>query len=238
MKPYLFLDAGGTVLFPDFNAAVELLASTGYETDVRALFRAFSLVLFEADVHPDRIPPGGAFPASLLPAVLQQAGIPLEQADLLGQHLGAQAPALGWSATFPWVRPALVELREQGYRMSIISNSDGRVAERLAHAGLDDLFDRIYDSAIVGSEKPDPGIFRKAMDELNLEPSQCLHVGDMYYYDVLGANRAGVAAVLLDPFGLSVGRPGLRIRTITDYPNFLAGINGVSGPGFHPLAGQ
>lgn len=157
---------------------------------------------------------------------------------MLGRHLRNQSSALGWDSTFPWVRPALEELREQGYRMSIISNSDGLVAERLAHAGLADLFERIYDSAIVGYEKPDPGIFQKALDDLDLDPSRCLHLGDMYYYDVLGANRAGVAAVLLDPFGLSVGRPGLRIRTVTDYPHFLAGIHEVTGPAFHPLAGQ
>ena len=238
MKPYLFFDAGGTVIFPDFARAADLLRATGHPVDAETLFRVFSVLLYRTDRPPEELPPGDPFPQGLGVAVLEEAGVPSEQAELLARQLAQEPPALGWAATFPWVKPALEELRRQGYGMSVISNSDGRVAERLAHAGLDTYFDRIYDSAIVGYEKPHPGIFQKALDELGLEPSQCLHVGDMYYYDVLGANRAGVAAVLLDPFGLSVGRPGLRIRTVTDYPHFLAGIHEVTGPAFHPLAGR
>ncbi|MBO2520098.1 MULTISPECIES: HAD family hydrolase [Limnochorda] len=237
MKPYLFFDAGGTVIFPDFARAAELLQATGHPVDAETLFRAFSVLLYRVD-RPPAEQHGDPFPQGLGVAILEEVGVPSEQAELLARQLANEPPGLDWAATFPWVKPALEELRRQGYGMSIISNSDGRVAERLAHAGLDHFFDRIYDSAIVGYEKPHPGIFQKALDELGLDPAQCLHVGDLYYADVLGANRAGVGAVLLDPFGLSVGRAGLRIRTIADYPEFLAGIHEVTGPAFHPLAGQ
>lgn len=238
MKPYLFFDAGGTVIFPDFARAADLLEATGHPIDAETLFRVFSVVLYKTDWPPEEQPAGDPFPNGLGVTILEEAGVPSEQAELLARQLANEPPALGWAATFPWVKPALETLRQQGYRMSIISNSDGRVAERLAHAGLDAFFDRVYDSAIVGFEKPHPGIFQTALDELGLDPAHCLHVGDLYHYDVLGANRAGVGAVLLDPFGLSVGRPGLRIRTVADYPDFLAGIHEVTGPAFHPLAGR
>ena len=39
MKPYLFFDAGGTVIFPDFARAAELLQATGHPVDAETLFR-------------------------------------------------------------------------------------------------------------------------------------------------------------------------------------------------------
>ncbi|BAS28252.1 HAD family hydrolase [Limnochorda pilosa] len=238
MKPYLFFDAGGTVIFPDFARVAGALESAGRTTDPDALFRAFGRALYEADLPPEAAPPGGFYPRGFYAALLERVGVPPAEATRLGGSLREDPAELGWAATFPWVEAALHELRGQGYRMSVISNSDGRVAERLAHAGLDGYFDRIYDSALVGYEKPDPRIFQQALDELDLAPSECLHVGDLYHFDVLGANRAGVAAILLDPFGLSSGRPGLRIPTVADYPRFLAGIDGLAAPAFHPLAGR
>ena len=79
-------------------------------------------------------------------AILEEVGVPSEQAELLARQLANEPPGLDWAATFPWVKPALEELRRQGYGMSIISNSDGRVAERLAHA-YDDLERRIVEIA-------------------------------------------------------------------------------------------
>ena len=52
-------------------------------------------------------------------------------------------------------------------------------------------------SAVAGVEKPDPAIFRAALTALDVPPDQALYVGDLYEIDVLGANAAGMPAVLL-----------------------------------------
>ena len=83
----------------------------------------------------------------------------------------------------------------------MVSNSDGRVAEALEAAGLRAYFDVVVDSALVGVEKPDPAIFRAALDVLGVPPEEALYVGDLYEVDVLGANAAGIPAVLLVPPG-------------------------------------
>jgi hypothetical protein len=49
----------------------------------------------------------------------------------------------------------------------------------------------VVDSALFGAEKPDPAIFRAALDALGVDPGEALYVGDLYEVDVLGARAAG-----------------------------------------------
>ena len=94
-------------------------------------------------------------------------------------------------------REALDRLRAAGLRLGVVSNSDGRVEEALVAAGLRDRFDVVLDSALVGVEKPDPAIFRAALDALGVAPAEALYVGDLYEVDVVGARAAGMPAALL-----------------------------------------
>ena len=56
---------------------------------------------------------------------------------------------------------------------------------------------------MVGVAKPDPGIFRIALDALNVPADgSVLHVGDSLRYDVAGAVAAGLQPVHMDPYGL------------------------------------
>jgi len=82
-----------------------------------------------------------------------------------------------------------------------VSNSNGTVEEGLTALGLRALLDGVIDSAVVGVEKPDPGIFRHALELAGARPERVVHVGDLHAVDVLGARAAGLHAVLLDPYG-------------------------------------
>lgn len=102
-----------------------------------------------------------------------------------------------WCRTMPGTAEALDRLRAAGLRLAVVSNSDGRVEEALAAAGIRDRFELVLDSAVVGVEKPDPAIFRAALGALGVAPEETLYVGDLYDVDVVGARRAGIEAVLL-----------------------------------------
>jgi FMN phosphatase YigB (HAD superfamily) len=78
-----------------------------------------------------------------------------------------------------------------------VSNSDGRVAQALESAGLGEHFEVVVDSKLAGVEKPDPRIFRAALDRLGIEPAAALYVGDVYEVDVVGARAAGLDAALI-----------------------------------------
>jgi len=106
-----------------------------------------------------------------------------------------------WCSVADGTGAALDRLRQAGLRLGIISNSDGRVAAALEAAGLRHHFDVVVDSALVGVEKPDPAIFRAALEALEVAPAEALYVGDLYEVDVLGARAAGMEAVLLAPAG-------------------------------------
>ncbi len=102
-----------------------------------------------------------------------------------------------------WSRPAddaaavLSTLRRRGYRTAVVSNADGRVRGLLEQAGLAPLLEFVVDSAEIGVEKPDPRIFHAATGRLGIAPGACAYVGDIYEIDVVGAERAGLSAILV-----------------------------------------
>ena len=59
------------------------------------------------------------------------------------------------------------------------------------------------DSRLVGFEKPDRISGRSSPGH---RTGRCLYVGDIYEVDVIGARRAGMDVVLLDPAGNHAGR--------------------------------
>jgi putative hydrolase of the HAD superfamily len=104
-----------------------------------------------------------------------------------------------WSAIAAGTKDALARLRRAGLRLGVVSNSDGRAEAALEAAGLREEFDVVVDSALAGVEKPDPAIFRVALDQLGVRAEETLYVGDLFEVDVVGARAAGMPAVLLVP---------------------------------------
>jgi FMN phosphatase YigB (HAD superfamily) len=134
------------------------------------------------------------------------------------------------------VRDALHCLLRQGFRMSVVSNADGRVRRQLEQLGLAKYIEQVFDSRLVGYEKPDVRLFQHTLGVLGLQPEDCLYVGDVYYIDVLGANRAGIAAVHVDAYGLYADWAGCHIRDLAALPDLLtqAGLD-LSSELFFPL---
>jgi HAD superfamily hydrolase (TIGR01509 family) len=102
-----------------------------------------------------------------------------------------------WCSVPEQTRESLTRLRNAGLRLGVVSNSDGRVEQALAEAGLREYFDVVIDSSLAGIEKPDPAIFLAALAALGVAPEEALYVGDLYEVDVVGARAAGIEAVLL-----------------------------------------
>jgi putative hydrolase of the HAD superfamily len=133
-------------------------------------------------------------------ALFASAGVPAARMADVGECLRRlHGERHLWGRLAPGTREALERLRSSGLRLGVVSNSDGRVEEALIASGLRDCFAVVLDSALVGVEKPDPAIFRAALDALGVAPAEALYVGDLYDVDVLGARAAGMEAVLLVP---------------------------------------
>lgn len=89
------------------------------------------------------------------------------------------------------VEAALGELRRRGLRLAVVANWDCALRGVLAGLGLAPYFDVVVASAEAGAEKPDPEIFRIALERLGAAPERALHVGDEAV-DELGARAAGL----------------------------------------------
>ena len=116
-----------------------------------------------------------------------------------------------WEVVPPDVPVALEGLRPR-FRLSVISNANGTVREKLRRVGLLGFFETVLDSHEEGVEKPDPRIFRNALERTGTRPDEALYVGDIYHIDVVGARAAGMEVVLLDPADLHGNKPVRRIR--------------------------
>jgi putative hydrolase of the HAD superfamily len=105
---------------------------------------------------------------------------------------------------YPEVPHALARLRAGGARLAVVSNWDVSLHDVLERTGLRALVDAVVISAELGAAKPDPAIFRAALERLGATADAALHVGDSMEHDVAGARAAGIEAVLVARDGAAV----------------------------------
>ena len=93
--------------------------------------------------------------------------------------------------------PVLGELRGQGLKVGLVSNTGRNLDEFVAHHHLE--VDAALGSGAFGRTKPHPTIFRAVLERLEVEPAAAAMVGDSPEDDVEGARAAGIErAFLLD----------------------------------------
>src|SRR4029453_1496197 len=102
---------------------------------------------------------------------------------------------------FDDVRPALDELAGRGITLGLGSNFEPWLRQVLALQGAPDRCAAVAISGALGVAKPDPRIFKAALDEAGADPAATVHVGDQPVNDVAGALAAGITPVLIDRFG-------------------------------------
>jgi putative hydrolase of the HAD superfamily len=98
----------------------------------------------------------------------------------------------------PGAHDLLDYLKGRGYRLAVISNNDGRAEEKCEEVGIREYFDIVLDSTVLDLIKPDPRIFKHALEKLGLDSREVIHVGDMYGADVMGGMNAGLDVIWLN----------------------------------------
>jgi putative hydrolase of the HAD superfamily len=92
--------------------------------------------------------------------------------------------------------PVLHQLHADGWRHVVFSNNVPELETNLGLLGLGDLVDVVVCSATIGYEKPHPEAYRCALRAAGEPPTRWM-VGDNYQADVVGAERAGIPAILV-----------------------------------------
>lgn len=118
-------------------------------------------------------------------------------------------------------------LRELGrrYRLGIVSNFYGNLAQVCDDAGIRRLFGVLVDSAEVGCAKPAPRIFQHALDALGVSAAEATFVGDSLPRDMAGARGVGMRHIWLagaEPSGASLCcRDDRQIRSLRELEAIL-----------------
>ncbi len=220
-------DAGGTLVRIDFEWMAAMLGELGYATEAEVLRRgeiaarrAFdaAFVALSAAGAADRGDVGLYFRV-----ILEAAGVPPALvAPALERCRDRQAGPGLWTRAAEGARACLDALPRLGLRLACVSNSDGRAEEHLAACGVRQGLEFVVDSHHEGVSKPEPAIFRVALDRLGLPAERVLYVGDLRGVDGAGARGAGLHFVLLDPYGdyAEAGEPA--VDSIARLPGWVA----------------
>lgn len=89
-------------------------------------------------------------------------------------------------------------LRDHGYRLGCVTNrvfGGPRFVEEMEELGLDKYFESVAVSCDIGYMKPHPKCYQYTLDEMKLDPNDCVMVGDSLKADVQGAQALGMTAV-------------------------------------------
>jgi putative hydrolase of the HAD superfamily len=119
---------------------------------------------------------------------------------------------------FPDTRPLLGELARRGVPAAVVSNWSTHLRPILEHHDLLESLAALVTSCEVGVEKPDPRIFALALDALQVDAAQAIHVGDSLPADVEAARAVGIRPLLIDRDGRHPEHPD-RIESLLDILN-------------------
>lgn len=224
MTKTVFLDAGGVLLFPNWERISATLARHGVHVTVDALAAAEPHAKRNLDksrtVRATNDEKRGWLYFNL---ILEQAGITpgdATAAALAELHAYHQQSNL-WDYMPDDVLPSLRALRSLGLQLVVVSNANGTVQALAERLGLTECVSCVLDSFVEKVEKPDPRFFEIALDRSGARRESTIHVGDLYEVDVIGARAAGIMPVLFDAADLYPEADCERVRSLPDLVSFL-----------------
>lgn len=217
MTRALLLDAGNTIVFLDHGAVAEVLGLE--EAAVKAAEpvakRRYERTLREGKSHGDgwRVFAGELARAAGLEGELE-AAVDALWAEHQRFNLWRRVPA--------GFLDALDRARALGFRIGVVSNSEGKLEELFEAVGVGGAFEVIVDSHHAGVRKPDPAIFRPALEALDADAISSWYAGDLPAVDVVGARAAGLNAALIDPLDHYAGyEDAPRFESVATLVDFL-----------------
>lgn len=214
----VLFDAGGTLVQVHVERLAQALRRRGH--DPEDLDDAFwrTLVLLDHEFSPQAGMWDDWFPR-WIGAIGERRGVPHDV--MLDAWAEADDPDFLWDLPIAGATECLTRLREDGVRVGVVSNADGRVEAALQRAGLADLLEVIVDSGVVGVAKPDPAIFDHALTPLGLAAEATWYLGDTVAYDAAAAEAAGLTAWVVDHRGLHTVHHPRRVGGLVEFADIV-----------------
>lgn len=133
------------------------------------------------------------------------------------------------SVDYPFTIPTLQKLREDGYKVAMITNGDNEIqAAKIENLGYAPYFDEILISGDCDYEKPEPEIFLEMAKRLGIQPQEMAYVGDHPVNDVDGSRNAGCVPVWVKTYGVwieDIAPAEYAVDDVSFVPALLENIN-------------
>jgi HAD superfamily hydrolase (TIGR01549 family) len=189
-------DFGDTIVGIDERLLLEKIRREGLDAQLSALGLAIAparrayeeAIASRAASHPWK---------PFMKALLEHAAAePRGEVDRVVDALWLDQPRLNlWRKLLPGIVELARELRAHRVPIGILTNSEGKAATLVRELGLDDTFEVVIDSGVLGVAKPDPAIFHAFAGALAMPPSEIVHIGDSLRADVHGALAVSMHAI-------------------------------------------
>ena len=109
----------------------------------------------------------------------------------------------------PGVTEWIVRMKAEGFALVVVSNnSEQRVSPFARLIGLDFVSE---------GKKPLPSGFRRACEQLGINPKNAAVVGDQIFTDILGGNLLGAYTILTEPYQLE-DMPFFKVKRALEKP--------------------
>jgi putative hydrolase of the HAD superfamily len=225
----VFFDAGETLVhphptFPDLFAQV--LRREGHPVDagtirerVHVVFDRFKQAAETNELWTTSPERSRRFWHDVYGIFLRDLGIDPDEG--LIDRVYAEFTDLANYALFEDVPPVLEKLRGAGLKLGVVSNFEEWLEQLLEELGVIGYFEVRVISGLEGLEKPDPRIFRLAMERAGVGPEGSVYVGDNPEFDVGPAAAVGMLPVLIDRRNRFPDADAIRISTMDELPGVL-----------------
>ncbi|MGH2754697.1 MAG: HAD family hydrolase [Actinomycetota bacterium] len=229
----VFFDAGETLIHPHPSFPelfVRVCGANGFEVDVsdveevqQRLAPHLVELAQETGIEKPSLDANDSliFWSHLYRRLLGELGI--EDDSLVGEMYSTFSSSSSYRL-FDDALPALTELKTAGYRLGLISNFEQWLEEMLVELEVGHIFETSIISGVEGLEKPDPEIYRRALEHARVAPEGAVHVGDSPKLDVEPARSVGMRAVLLDRYDRYGDLAGPRVRSLSELGSLIGSL--------------
>lgn len=230
MKRYqaIFFDRDGTlsrnnpVLWEERDRYMgTLLGMEAFALTPEIFHHAFQCVS-EMYLDPDRVTTfemEEAFWKKWYQCILEEYGV-TRGAEDVAQDLNSRYAFHQMKELYPESLEVLRSLHDQGYQMGVISDTFPSLEKSLEAMGVARYFGAFISSSFVGVMKPDPRIYRTALQTLNVEAEDSIYIDD-YRVEADGARALGITAFHLDRQQIEHTTDIWTIRNLRQVVSFL-----------------
>ncbi|MBS0521577.1 MAG: HAD family hydrolase [Proteobacteria bacterium] len=106
---------------------------------------------------------------------------------------------------YPDAHATVDTLRAAGVKLALVTNGAGETQRaKIERFDLGHRFDHIQIEGEFGQGKPEPAVYRHALERLGVDAGDAWMVGDNYEWEVVAPQKLGLSGIWYDPFGAGI----------------------------------